>query len=86
MLGTIIRNVYVITLGIYVGTDLGYLDGSFDGYNDGKLEVLFIGYSMGYKYGKVLVSDEGIKMGPTPGKVLYNILEDVYGITLGINV
>ena len=52
------------------GTELGSLDGSFDVYNDGKLEVLFSGYSMGYNDGKVLGSDEGIKMGISCGKEL----------------
>ena len=35
-LGTKLRNVGVITLGNDVEIDLGYLDGSFGGSNDGK--------------------------------------------------
>ena len=34
---TVLGNVYVITLGIDVGTELVYLDGSFDSFNDGIL-------------------------------------------------
>ena len=36
-LGTILENVDGITLDIDVGTELGYLDGSFDDYIYGKL-------------------------------------------------
>ena len=39
---TILVNVYGITLGLDVGTELGSLDGLFDGSNYGKLEGLFI--------------------------------------------
>ena len=31
--GTILGNVDIITLGIDIGTELGFLDGSFDGSN-----------------------------------------------------
>ena len=31
--GNIIGNVDIITLGLYIGTELGFLDGSFDGSN-----------------------------------------------------
>ena len=41
MLGTIIGNLDEITLGLDVETEMGYLDGSFDSYNDYKPEVLF---------------------------------------------
>ena len=57
--GTIIGNVDRITLGIHIGTKLGFLDGSFDGYNEGKLEGLLIGDSLGSTEGKVIGSDEG---------------------------
>ena len=40
---TILGNVDGIILGIDAGTELGYLDGPFDGSNDEKLEVLLIG-------------------------------------------
>ena len=43
MLGTIFVNVYEIKRGLDGGTNMGYLDGSFDMYNDGKLEVLLHG-------------------------------------------
>ena len=43
MIGTILGNLDEITLRIDVGTKLGYLNGSFDGSNDGKLEVLLLG-------------------------------------------
>ena len=46
MLVTIIGNLDRITLGIDVGTELGYLDGSFDSSNDGKLESLFLGIQL----------------------------------------
>ena len=39
-------NVDSIVLGIDVGTDLGSLDGSFDVYNDVKLEWLLLGDSL----------------------------------------
>ena len=47
MLGTILDNVGGITIGIDVETDMGSLDVSFDGSNDGKLEVLFFEGSFG---------------------------------------
>ena len=48
-----------ITLGLDVGTELLFLDGSFDGSNDCKLEVLLIGDSLLSTDGTVLGSDEG---------------------------
>ena len=41
-----------ISLGLYVGTDIVYLGGSFDGSNYGNLEVSLIGESLGYTDGK----------------------------------
>ena len=38
VLGTIPRNVDGISLGHDVGTELGFLDGSFDGSNDENIE------------------------------------------------
>ena len=70
VLGTVIGNVDVITLGINVETELGSLDGSFDDYKDGKFEALFLG---GW-------------LRSTDGKVLVTISENIYGITLRINV
>ena len=63
-------NIYVITLGLDVGAELGYLDGSIDGSNDGNLVGLLLGGSLGYTDGKVLSSDEGIKMGLSYGKLI----------------
>ena len=40
VLGTILGNVDRIILGLDVGTEIGYLDGFFDGYNYDKLEGL----------------------------------------------
>ena len=40
VLVNILGNVYGITPGLDVGTNLGYLDGSFDVFNDGKLKGL----------------------------------------------
>ena len=43
-------------------------------------------YSLGYTYGKVLGSDEGIKLGLFDDKVLGNILVNVDGITLRLDI
>ena len=43
VLGNILGNVDGITLGIDVVTNMGYLDVSFDGSDDIKIDVLFIG-------------------------------------------
>ena len=67
-------------------TELGYLYGSFDGSNDGKLVGLLIIRSLVSTYGKVIGSNEGIKLVSTGVKVIGNILENVDGITLGIDV
>ena len=39
-------NVYGIKIRIGIGTDMGSLDESFDGSNDGKREDLFLGCSL----------------------------------------
>ena len=70
LIGTILRHIYGITLAIDIGTELGSVDWSFDGTNDGKLDVLLLGESLGY----------------TDGKVLGNILGNSDIITLGIDV
>ena len=59
MFGTILGCLDRITLGIDIGTELVFLDGSFDGYNEGKLEGLLLGDSLGSTDGKVLGSYEG---------------------------
>ena len=43
VLSNILGDVYLIKLGIYVGTDLVFLDGFFGSSNDGKLEGLLLG-------------------------------------------
>ena len=70
MLGDTLGNVDEITLRLDIGTELGLLDVSFDGSNDGKLEGLFIGDSLVTNDDRVLVSDEVIILGSTDGKVL----------------
>ena len=83
-IGVIPWNVYVTTLGIYFGTDLGSLCESFDGSNDVRIEGLLLGDSLGYNYGKVLGSNEDIKLGSTDDKFLGTIIGNVYRITLGV--
>ena len=56
VIGTLLGNVDRITLGIDVGTNLNSLDRSFDGSNNGKLEVLLMGYSLVSTDGEVLCS------------------------------
>ena len=85
-LGNILVNVDGITLGLGVVTDRGYLYVSFDVSNDGNLDGLLIGGSLGSTDGEVLGSDEGIKLILSYGKVLGTILGNVYGITLGLGV
>ena len=86
VIGTILGNADIITLGIDVGTELRSSDGSFDVSNDGKIEGLLIGGLIGCNGGKVLGSNEGIKLGSTDGKLLGNIIGNVNRITIGIDV
>ena len=51
VLGNKLGSVDGITLGLDVGTELSSLDGSFDVYNDGKLEGLFLLNSFRSTYG-----------------------------------
>ena len=51
VLGNILGDIDVITLGLDVGTELGCLDRNYDGSNNGKLEGLFIGGSLGSTVG-----------------------------------
>ena len=83
---TILGNVYRITLGIDIGIELGSLDVSFDGSNGGKFEGLLIEDSLGYTDGKLISSDEGINLEYTDDKMLGNILGNVHGITLAIDI
>ena len=57
MIGTILVNVYGITLGIDIVTEMGYLYRLFDGSNDVKIEGLLFGSSLVYIDVKVLGSD-----------------------------
>ena len=74
MIGTIPGDVDEITFGIDVVIELGSLDGSFDGFNDGKIEGLLIEDSLVSTDDKVIGSDEGIKLVSTDGKVIGTIL------------
>ena len=62
VLGPILGNVDVITLGIDVRTAMGSLYGSLDGDIDGKLEGSFLGEYLGYTDVKMIGSDEVTKM------------------------
>ena len=83
---TILGHVYGIIFGIDVGTEMGYLDVSFEGSNDGKFEGLLIGVSLVSTDGKVLVSDEGIIMRLSDSKVLGNIPGNIDEILFGLDV
>ena len=82
----ILVNVNETTLGIYFVTDIVSLDGSLDGSNFGNFEVLLIVDSLGSTDGKLLGSYEGIKLGSNDVEVIGTILENAYGITLGLDV
>ena len=86
VLVTLLGNVYGMTLGIYVGTWMESLDGSFHGINGDKLNALLLKESLDYTDGKVIGSNEDIQLGSTDGKVLGNVLGNVDGITLGTDV
>ena len=86
VIDTILVNVYGITLGLDVGTELVSLDGSFDGFSYGILDGLLLADALGYTDGKVNVSDADIKLVYTDGKLIGSILRDVDGITLGLDV
>ena len=86
MIVTILGNADGIILGIHVGTELRALDESFDGYNDGKLERLFIGDSLGSTDDKVIGFYEGIKLWLSNVKMIGAILEGVNGIIVGLDV
>ena len=62
MLGTILVNVDVITLGIGVGTELISLDEAFYGYNDCNFKDILLGHSLGSNCGNEIGSDECIKL------------------------
>ena len=74
VLENIVGNASIITLGIDVGTELGFLNGYFNGSNDDHLEDLCLEDSLGYNHGQVLGYDEGLKLGSTGGKLLGTIL------------
>ena len=86
MLGTILLDEDLIILGLNVVTDLGSLEGSFDGAYDVNLDkVLFEGL-LGYTSGKLLGSDEGIKLVASGGEVVGTLMEDVYVTLLVLDV
>ena len=62
VIGTILGNVDGIILVLDVGTELVYLDGSFDASHDGRLEKLWIGYSLGCTDDILLVYDEAYQL------------------------
>ena len=72
VLGTILVNVYGIAVGIDVRTELESLDGSIDGSNDVKLEILLLGDSLESPDSKVIGSYEGIKLGFIGVKVFWH--------------
>ena len=86
LLHTILGDLDGITLVFDVGTDLGYLDGPFDGLNGAITNCLLLGDSLGYTDGKVLGYNEGIELGYNNGKFLDTVLGNVDGIILGIDV
>ena len=86
MICTIIGDADGITLGIGVVTYPGSSDGSLYCYNDGKLEGFFLGGSLGSTDEEVLGYDEGVKVGLFYGEVIGNILGNVDGITLRLDV
>ena len=57
MLGTILLNVYGIRPGLDVGTELDFLDGSFDGSNGKRFDILLLGGTVGFADGEVLGYD-----------------------------
>ena len=59
LLGTIFGDVDGITHGLDVGTELCPSDGSFEGSNDGKFEIIIILGIFRYTDSKVLGSNEG---------------------------
>ena len=86
VLGTILRNIDRIAVGVDVGTEQVSLDGSFHFYNGGKREGLLLVGSLGYTDDKFLSTDEGIKLISVYGKVFVAIPEDVCLVKLGIDV
>ena len=83
---TILEIVDGISLGIDVGTDLVYLNESFDGSNDDKLDGSFLGDSLKSTDGNGIGSYEGIQLGICFGEVLGIIFVNVDGIIFGIDV
>ena len=75
-----------IKFGSCIGTDLGSLLENINSSNNGKIEGLLIGDSLGSTDVTVLGSDKGIKLGSTGDEALGTILGDVDRITLGIYV
>ena len=72
--------------GSCIVTELGSLLENINSSNNGKIEGLLIGDSLGSTDVTVLGSDKGIKLGSTGDEALGTILGDVDRITLGIYV
>ena len=85
LLCNINRYVDVITIRLDVVIELGSLYGSFDGSNNGKIEGLLLGESLGYTYVNVSRTDEGIKLGSIDDEVLVTIFGDVEVITIWLD-
>ena len=83
---TILVNVDGITIWLDVRTELGSLNGFFDGSYDDTIEGLLVGESMRSNDNKVIGFDEGIKMGLSDCKMLGIILGYVGEIILGLDV
>ena len=58
VIDTILGDLYGISLWIDVVPELGSLDEPFDGSNEGKLEFLLLGESLGSTNGEIICSDE----------------------------
>ena len=84
VLSAILVDINRIKLGFNVKTELGSLYGSFDGFNDGNIEELFLVGSLWSTHGRVIGSNEDIKMLLSDGKVLRTILVNVDVIYFGL--
>ena len=84
MLGNILGNFMESHLGLMLEHSWDLLYKSLDGSNDGRIEGLFIGSSLGSTDDKLLVSDEVIKMGSNNGKVIVTILGSFMESHLGL--
>ena len=86
VLGTILGNGDDITLGLDVGTHQYSSHRSFDGSNNGDIEVVLLRDELESSDVKVIESDEGIKPGIYNDEGLDNIIVNVDGIALKLDV